>query len=153
MKQSILIIDDDPAVRSALGNLLHHEGYRVALAASGQEAIERVVRDGPFDLLLLDLNLCGMDGWETFDRIALINPLLPVLLITARPEQESAARASGVSGLAEKPFDMPHLLGTVRDLIAEPPIQRLRRLSGAVRSMRYLPSEPTSTASPHVAAA
>ncbi len=142
MKHKVIIADDDPSVRQALGNLLDREGYQVVLTASGDEALQRLLMDGPFDIMLLDLNMLGKSGWDTFERVTSLNPLLPVLIITARPDQRALARAAGASGLAEKPLDLPQLLGTIHDLIAEPPFNRLRRLAGRQRSLHHLPAEP-----------
>ena len=146
MKHKVIITDDDPSVRQALGNLLDHEGYQVAMTASGEEALTRLVSEGPFDLMLLDLNMPGHNGWDTFERVTALNPVLPVLLITARSDQQARARAAGVSALAEKPLDLPHLLGTIRDLIAEPPVNRLRRLAGRESSLRHLHAQSPASA-------
>ncbi len=140
MPHKLIITDDDPSVRQALGDLLVSEGYQVVLTASGDDALQRLVMDGPFDLMLLDLNMPGKSGWDTFERVTGLNPLLPVLLITARPGQEFLARAAGVSALAEKPLDPPHLLATIHELITEPPLNRLRRLAGHQRLLRHLPA-------------
>jgi len=142
MKHKLIITDDDPSVRLALGNLLDREGYQVAMAASGDESLARLLQEGPFDLMLLDLNMPGKSGWDTFERVTALNPLLPVLVITARPDQEALAKAAGVSALAEKPLDLPHLLGTIRELITEPPVNRLRRLAGRQVTWRHLVAEP-----------
>lgn len=138
MKHKVIITDDDPSVRLALGNLLDAEGYHVVLTASGDEALQRLMVDGPFDVMLLDLNMPGKSGWDTFERVTALNPLVPVLIITARPDQQHLALAAGASALAEKPLDLPELLTTIRDLIAEPPFIRLQRLAGAQRSLRRL---------------
>lgn len=144
MKPKVLITDDDPAVRQALGHVLDEEGYQIVLAASGDEALQLLVADGPFDIMLLDLNMAGKSGWDIFERVTALNPLLPVVLITARSDQHALARAAGASALAEKPLDVAHLLETIRELIAEPPFNRLRRVAGRQRSLRHLcaQSEP-----------
>ena len=144
MKHKVIITDDDPSVRLALGNLLDREGYEVAMTASGDEALTRLLEEGPFDLMLLDLNMPGKSGWDTFERVTVLNPLLPVLVITARSDQQSLAKAAGVSALAEKPLDLPHLLGTIRELITEPSVNRLRRLAGRQVTWRQLAAEPAA---------
>lgn len=141
MQHKVLITDDDPAVRLALAQVLDEEGYHVVTAASGEEALRRLIEEAPFDMLLLDLNLSGKNGWDTFERVTAVNPLLPVVLITARPDQHALARAAGASALVEKPCDVARLLETLRELIDEPPMNRLRRVAGRQRSLRHLPAE------------
>lgn len=139
MKPKVIITDDDPSVRAALGNLLATEGYQVVLTASGDEALLRLLSDGPFDIMLLDLNMPGKSGWDTFERVTAFNPLLPILIITARPDQQLLATAAGVSALAEKPLDLVKLLRTIRELVEEPALNRLRRLAGRQPRLRQLP--------------
>lgn len=141
MQHKVLITDDDPAVRLALAQVLDEEGYHVVTAASGEEALRRLIEEAPFDMLLLDLNLSGKNGWDTFERVTAVNPLLPVVLITARSDQHALARAAGASALVEKPCDVARLLETLRELIDEPPMNRLRRVAGRQRSLRHLPAE------------
>src|SRR5689334_16916054 len=80
----ILIVDDDALVRSSLAAVLHAEGYDVHGAADGRAAVLAAIDYRP-DLVLLDLNLPGMDGWTTFTRLESVRPLLPVIVLTARP--------------------------------------------------------------------
>ena len=68
MKPTILIVDDEPGVRSALGGVLRDEGYAVEAVASGEECLERATRGG-IDLIMLDVWLPGMDGLATFARL------------------------------------------------------------------------------------
>jgi signal transduction histidine kinase len=69
-------------------------------------------------------------GWETLEKLTTIHPLLPIIVITARPEQYSLAAAAGVGALMEKPLDLPLLLQAIKDLLSEPTEQRLSRSSG-----------------------
>ena len=59
-------------------------------------------------------------GWDTFERLTNINPLLPIIVITARPDAYPVAMAAGVAALMQKPLDIPLLLEAMRDLLAEP---------------------------------
>src|SRR5271163_3938844 len=94
-KSKLLLVDDDPAIRQILLRLLEEEDYLVLTAANGAEALE-FVHAAKFDLVLLDLNMPVKDGWETFEQLSAKNPLLPIILITARPNQFFPALASGV---------------------------------------------------------
>jgi CheY-like chemotaxis protein len=137
-KKYILLVDDDPAIRQVLLHLLTEEGYVVLLAANGVEAVE-FVSARQFDLVLLDLNMPLKDGWETFEQLSSENPLLPIIVITARANQLFPAVASGVGALMEKPLDLPKLLSTIRELLEEPAETRLARMAGRTSEFHYIP--------------
>lgn len=132
----VLVVDDDAGVRTALGQLLRSEAYSVTLAANGQEALDRL-EGGDIDLVLLDLNMPVKNGWDTFERITSVNPSLPIILITARPDQHRLAVAAGASALMEKPLNLPVLLTTIKELLAEPTARRWRRVAGHSRHSRH----------------
>jgi CheY-like chemotaxis protein len=138
MKKRILLVDDDAGVRRMLQRVLEDEGYVVVAAATGPEGLESANAEAP-DLVLLDLNLPVQNGWVTFERLTARNPLLPVVIITARPNQLFPALASGVGALMEKPLDMPKLLRTIHDLLAEPAEPRVIRSAGGRAEFHYLP--------------
>ena len=94
---------------------------------------------GSPDLVLLDLNLPLQDGWDTLERLTTENPLLPVIIITARPNQIFPALAAGAGALMEKPLDLPKLLRTIRDLLAEPAASQSARMAGKAAEFHYLP--------------
>lgn len=137
-KRKILLVDDDPAVRKMVGLLLTGEGYEVLLAIDGSESIQ-VVRAAEIDLVLLDLNMPGMDGWEAYEQLASENPMLPIIVITARPNQSFTAMAAGIGALLEKPLDLPKLFLTIRDLLDEPDEIRLARVAGRPSEFHYVP--------------
>src|SRR5262245_24142168 len=139
MKLKILLVDDDPAIREMLGRLLAEEGYVMLPAANGQEALNMAAAT-EVNLVLLDLNLPVKNGWDTFERLTTENPLLPIIIITARPNQLFPALASGVGALMEKPLDFPKLVKTIRELLDEPAEQRLARLAGKPAEFHYLPA-------------
>jgi len=141
--KKILLVDDDPAIRKMLGLLLTGEGYTVLLAINGSESV-KVVRATDVDLVLLDLNMPGMDGWQAFEQLASENPKLPIVIITARPNQGFTALAAGIGALLEKPLDLPKLLHTIRDLLDEPDDIRLARAAGRPSEFHYFP--PTTEA-------
>ena len=143
-RKKILLVDDDPAVRQMLGLLLTGEGYTVLLAVNGNDSIQ-VVRTTEVDLVLLDLNMPGMDGWETFEQLASENPMLPIIVITARPHQHFTALSAGIGALLEKPLDMPKLFLTIRDLLDEPDEIRLARVAGRPSEFHYVPPRLTAS--------
>ena len=118
-KKRILLADDSPQIRESLSKVLRNAGYHVTLVAQGGQALDRALEE-EFDLLLLDLNMPGMDGWETLDHLASLKPSLPVVIITAQPDQREWAEAEGARALMEKPLDLPLLLRTVRDFTTAP---------------------------------
>ena len=137
-KCKILLVDDDPAIRQILQRLLEEEDYLVLTAANGVEALE-LAKVTKFDLVLLDLNMPFKDGWETFKQFSTKNPLLPIILITARPNQFFHALASGVGALLEKPLDFVKLFHTIRDLLEEPAEFRQARIFGQPTNFHYVP--------------
>ena len=137
-KKKIMLVDDDSAIRQMLARLLAGEGYEVLLAVNGREAVQ-VVRLTEIDLVLLDLNMPGMDGWETYEQLASESPLLPIIVITARPNQSFTALAAGIGALLEKPLDLPKLFLTIRDLLDEPSEIRLARVAGRPSEFHYVP--------------
>lgn len=134
----ILLVDDDPAVRSALAQVLAEEGYTVLCGANGDEALQAA--DDAIDLVLLDLNMPIRNGWDTFERLTAQHPLVPVIIITARPNQLFTALSAGVGALMEKPLDFPVLLESIRDLLDEPDGVRLARLAGRTMDFHYRPA-------------
>ena len=138
-KGTLLLVDDDPSVRQMIGRVLANEGYLVLCAANGAEALGMAAANH-IDLVLLDLNMPVKGGWDTFEQLTARNPLVAVIIITARPNQLFTALGAGVGALLEKPLDFPVLLQTVSALLAEPAASRLARLAGQHSDFHYLPS-------------
>lgn len=147
-KTRILLADDDPAIRAMLARLLTEENYLVLPAANGQEALELALATEP-DLVLLDLNLPVKSGWDVFERVTAERPDLPVVIITARPNQLFTAVGAGAGALLEKPLDFPKLLQAIRALLDEPVETRLARLAGQRAEFHYGPSELSEGSSKH----
>ncbi len=137
----ILLVDDDPVVRDSLNNVLLIEGCFVIPAENGQQALD-LASQSPVDLVLLDLNLPVKNGWDTFEELTREYPTLPIIIITARPNQFFTAVSAGAGALLEKPMDIPALLQTMRKLLAETPEQRLARLTGKISNFHYQPATP-----------
>jgi len=111
---NILIIDDDDQLRKSFVKLLGEEGYSVESAASGEAALELVHKKVP-DLVVLDMRLPGMNGFETFQSIHEIEPKLPVIIMTAYGTTETAIEATkmGAFDYVLKPFDIPDMLKVI----------------------------------------
>jgi len=112
---SILVVDDDAALRDAISLILEAAGHRVALAASGPEALSLLERNY-YNLVITDLRMDPMDGLELLARIRAINPKLPVLLMTAFGDVDKAVAAmrGGACEFLMKPFESQALLENVR---------------------------------------
>jgi CheY-like chemotaxis protein len=114
--KTIVLVDDDVGVRESLGRVLESEYYRVVFARNGREAATRFLTQPP-DLVLLDFNMPKWDGWVAFRILKVTQPLLPVIIITAHPDQYEKAVTLGANALMEKPLDLPQLLTTIQNLL------------------------------------
>jgi CheY-like chemotaxis protein len=124
----ILIADDDAIVRESLAAVLASEGFIADEASNGTEAVARALAHAP-DLVLLDLNMPKMDGWTAFAKLDHIRPLVPVIVITARPHQYPEAVRLGVDAFMEKPLDFPRLIGAIKQLMNEDEGRHVRRIT------------------------
>lgn len=118
-KPRLLLADDDRGIRESLSKLLRGVGYDVTLATNGGHVLETVYHHS-FHVLLLDLNMPEMDGWETLARVTQLRPHLPIVVITAQPNQRDWLARGGARALMEKPLDLPLLLQTLQDLLTDP---------------------------------
>jgi DNA-binding response OmpR family regulator len=85
MSNKILAVDDDPKILKILLHTLRKEGFEVITAASGEEALEKVGKYLP-DLVILDIMMPGMDGFETFQRLKALHDV-PVIILSARSDE------------------------------------------------------------------
>lgn len=127
-RSRILIADDDVLVRGSLAAVLEYEGFTVDEAGDGSEAVARATAHPP-DLVLLDLNMPGMDGWAAFNKLDHVRPLVPVIIITARPNQYPEAQRLGVDAFMEKPLNIPVLVRAIRRLTSEGESRHVRRVT------------------------
>jgi putative two-component system response regulator len=120
MADRILVCDDDPAVRSVLGRLLVHHGFRVRTVESGAQAIDEVARNAP-DLLLLDVGMPELDGIEVTRRLRAMRgcELLPIVLITGLSDTASRIRGleAGADEFTCKPIESEILVARIRSLL------------------------------------
>src|SRR5688572_33191792 len=103
----ILVVDDDPQIRRVLKTTLVIHGYETAEAKSGEEAIEKL-RDDKCDLVLLDMNMSGMDGLQTCREIRTSSDIAIVMLTVRDSEKDKvAALDAGADDYVTKPFSTP----------------------------------------------
>jgi DNA-binding response OmpR family regulator len=97
-------------------------------ARNGIEAVTRSIKHPP-DLVLLDLNMPHWDGWTTFSQLDRVKPLLPVIVITARPHQYEKAVRLGVDAFMEKPLNIAVLVCAIKRFTIEDTTRHVRRIT------------------------
>jgi DNA-binding response OmpR family regulator len=147
MRTKVLLVEDDESVHCALSEVLQGEGYEILHAFDGDDALLALSLSQDLGLVLLDLNLAGRNGWDTFERLTAYRPLLPIIIITARSDQHHLAEAAGVGALMEKPLNIPVLLHIIEQLLVQKPVDRLARLVGVTPCMLH-PSPEQSGSNP-----
>ncbi len=116
---SVLIIDDEAAIRESLETLLEMEGYDVQSAATADEGLTRI-GNRPYDLVLLDLALPDRNGIDLLAELHVHDPQLAVIMITAYGTVENAVKAmqAGATNFVQKPWDNEKLLADIRTAVA-----------------------------------
>lgn len=129
MKASILLVDDEEAIRQSVGEILRLEGYEVVPVASGEEALAALPKHN-FDLVLLDLKMPGIDGIEVLHEINHLSPDTKVILLTAHGSMESAIEAlrQGAHDYLLKPSPSRVILSSIAKALARRSEQQQRRL-------------------------
>ena len=120
----ILVIDDDPKIRSVVRRGLVYEGFRVTEAGSGEEGLDKA-RDRTPDLVVLDVMLPGIDGLEVCRRLREAGDEVSILMLTARDEVKDRVEGleTGADDYLVKPFSFEELLARVRALLRRRPTQ------------------------------
>jgi DNA-binding NtrC family response regulator len=132
----VLVVDDEPAVRFTLREVL--EAHEVTLAASGEEALSILSeRDEPFDAILTDLAMPRMTGLEFIAHLAVDHPEIPVLMLTAHGSERAAVTAmrAGAWDYLAKPFDVDELCATVGRAVERSELRRAARKAEAERAL------------------
>ncbi|MBV8080438.1 MAG: response regulator transcription factor [Actinobacteria bacterium] len=116
-KGKILVVDDDPDIRTLLAELLGRAGYETEQAADGRTALRRLY-EAPPALVVLDVSMPDMDGYQTLERIRDLSDV-PVLMLTARTQELEKVRGltSGADDYVAKPFGRQELLARVQALL------------------------------------
>ena len=114
---SVLVVDDEEAVRSTAAQMIAYFGYEVTQAASGQQALDLArQRQNPFDLVLLDLTMPGMDGFATFAALRQLRPDQRIVVFSGYSAQDARQRFAGqnLNGFLQKPFSTE----TLREMLS-----------------------------------
>ncbi len=122
MTTNVLLAEDDEAIASPLARALQREGYTVQVVGDGPSALQHAC-DDPFDLVVLDLGLPGMDGLEVCRRLRAVRPDLAVLMLTARTDEVDfvVGLDAGADDYVGKPFRLAELMARVRALLRRAP--------------------------------
>lgn len=129
---TILLVEDHEEVSEMLSRRLRRQGFDVAIAADGRQAIEACAVDPP-DLMLLDLNLPEIDGWTVARRLKADPPCaeIPIIALTAHAAAEDRAKAleAGCDDYHPKPIDFSRLVSQIEAALASVP----QRMAGQAR--------------------
>ena len=117
----VLIVDDDADIRSNFSDILGDLGYQTTTAQDGESALE-CVRNNPFDVVLLDYKMPGMDGASLYSEIKKLQPSIAAIMITAWAGSDGAqqARNAGTWDVLRKPVDIPLLLDKLSEAVSAP---------------------------------
>ena len=135
MSGRVLVVDDDPGILDVVSYALESEGFDVARAEDGEEALRRAQRE-KFDLLVLDVMLPGLSGMEVCRRLRADENAVPILMLTARDAELDRVLGLeiGADDYVPKPFSTAELLSRVRAIIRRRALDRADR-SAAVRDI------------------
>jgi CheY-like chemotaxis protein len=116
----VLLVEDNEMNRDMLSRRLIKKGYEVAMAVDGGEGVE-MAKNGTFDIILMDMSLPVIDGWEATKQIRTANASIPIIALTAHAmagDREKAMEA-GCSDYDTKPVEIDRLLGKMKSLLGE----------------------------------
>ncbi len=119
-KSRVLVVDDEEALRTVLSTELKGEGYEVDTASDGDEAIS-IVQNKKFDLLLLDIKMPKVDGFEVLKFVKKSFPAIKVIMLTGFADLKNAIESKklGAEDFVSKPYDLVDLLTTIERVLSE----------------------------------
>ncbi len=141
--KTILIVDDDKSVRDSLKMILEYEHFEVEFAENGEQGLQKLDRF-PFDGVLLDVKMSGMDGIEVLTKIRHKNEKLPVIMISGHGTIETAVEATklGAFDFLSKPLDRDKLLVTIRNAMQQAKLSEdFEKLQESVEGKRRILGE------------
>src|SRR6185503_19291216 len=115
----ILLVDDEPSILHVLAEVLRDEGYSVAPCSGAALALDSIQgADSVPDLIILDMRMPGMDGWQFAAELQSRSITSPLLVMTAGSQARQAAQDIGAAGFLGKPFDIDQFIGSVASITA-----------------------------------
>jgi two-component system, response regulator, stage 0 sporulation protein F len=118
LMKTILVVDDDEAIRTLLQEELEEEGYKVLIATNARDALKMVASEA-LDLVILDIRMPGMDGLEALPRILGIKEGLPVIMNTAYSQYQDSFMSWAADAYVVKSSDLTELKEKVRELVSK----------------------------------
>jgi two-component system, chemotaxis family, chemotaxis protein CheY len=109
---AVLVVDDDPAIRETIGQILEYEGHPVQTAANGKEALAILEQDN-LDVVLLDMRMPILDGWGFAAAAKARGVRTPIVVMTAARDARAWAQEIEAAGYLPKPFELTELLSIV----------------------------------------
>ena len=114
--KTILVVDDDEAIRTLLQEEMEEEGYKVLIATNARDALKMVAAEA-LDLVILDIRMPGMDGLEALPRILGIKEGLPVIMNTAYTQYQESFMSWAADAYVVKSSDLTELKEKIRELV------------------------------------
>ena len=114
----ILVVDDEPAMRTGLKDNLEIEGYQIAEAEDGQKGLEKII-NGQYDLIILDVMMPGMSGFDVCKKVRAMGNNTPIILLTAKGEEidKVLGLELGADDYVTKPFSLRELIARVKVIL------------------------------------
>ncbi len=122
LETKIMVVDDEDVIQTVVEGILKQLGYQVVRAQSGKEALEYLTdNDGAIDLILLDMIMPGLSGWDVFRRLKQFWPDIPVIVVTGYAQEEHLQYMieEGLEGLIHKPFKASLLSEKIEEVLSE----------------------------------
>lgn len=119
MSKKILVVDDELKMRILIRDFLRREGFETIDVSNGEQAVDTFLDNKDIDLIILDVMMPVMNGWETLSEIRTYSDTIPVLMLTAKSENEDVIKGFqlGSDDYLTKPFHMPILIERVKALL------------------------------------
>lgn len=117
MSDRVLVVDDDRSIRRLVVEILRGEGFEPTTCENGSEALDYLQQGGAPDLILLDMRMPVMDGWEFAAALHRLGVDVPIVVLTAAANARSWAQEIDAQGYVSKPFDIDELVGAVRTVL------------------------------------
>jgi DNA-binding NtrC family response regulator len=114
------VVDDDPGMRDTLTDVLSATGYQTSVAASGNAALAKAREGSRYDLILMDVQMPGLNGVQTLHELHALDPTIAVVMMTAYTRDELAAESERMTGfgILSKPLDLDRVLSLVKRIVS-----------------------------------